>query len=787
MKSILTFLILYFLVSSCTNGTNKIIITSPETLFNNDWEFIKDVDEKLVFGNQNIEWEKVSLPHTANIEPLVIKGKQWMGTCYYRKQFSIPANLIDKHIALKFDGAMQVADVYLNGNKIMTHFGGYLPFYVPLNKHIIKNQVNTIVVKLNNEDNPEVPPGKPIDELDFNIFSGIYRNVWLIVKDKLHISDPIGADRVAGGGIFVTFKNVTYTNAVVSVKSDINNYYNKNVEAIVQVTLKDKAGRTIKSEKSPNTKILGETNQVIELSLEINKPQLWSPHNPYLYTLIVDLIREGEIIETISEKIGVRTFKFTTQGFELNGQPFYLRGTNRHQEYPYIGYALSDNANYRDAYKIKEAGFNFVRLSHYPHSKSFMNACDELGLLVMDAIPGWQFYGNSVFQQNVINDIRKMVRRDRNHACVILWEASLNESGMPVEFMQKAHNTVHEEYPTGDVYTCGWIDKVYDVFIPARQHAKPPLYWSNYKKKPVLIAEYGDWEYYAQNAGFNQTAFKDLSPEERNSRQLRGFGQKRLAQQALNYQESHNCNLKGAHTGDANWLMYDYNRGYAPDIEASGIMDIFRLPKFAYYFYKSQAKQGDSSNPDLYKPFVEIANYYNDPSFLDVKVYSNCNEVELFVNGKSLGKKRPDNDINSTHLASPPFTFTLPGFVPGEISAKGYIDGKTVATSTRKTPGNPSSVIIWVDESNRKLQKGVYDIAFLYAAVTDNNGTIIPDASNTIAFKIAGDAELIGSNPIDAEAGIATILLKIGKKGGTLNVLATSHNLKQGKLKIRVK
>ena len=575
--------------------------------------------------------------------------------------------------------------------------------------------------------------------------------------------------------------------ALVNIKVDVDNEYKEAVKAQVQVTLKDKTGSIIKTQKSDLAEIIAQANKVVEFELSIDNPALWSPASPNLYSLQVDVIKDGKSVDSTIERIGIRTFSFSTDGFEINGQPLFLRGTNRHQEYPYLGYALSDNANYRDAYKIREAGFNFVRLSHYPHSKSFMDACDELGLLTMDAIPGWQFMGDSVFQANVLSDVRKMVRRDRNHANVILWEASLNETWMSDEFMQSAHDAVYEEYPNGDVYTCGWVDTVYDVYIPARQHASPPHYWRNYKKKPILIAEYGDWEYYAHNAGFNQTAFKDLTSEERNSRQLRGFGQKRLAQQALNYQEAHNSNLKGNPTGDANWLMFDYNRGYAPDIEASGIMDIFRLPKFAFYFYKSQSKPGESSVNDFNKPFVEIANYYNDPSFLEIKVYSNCQEVELLVNGNSVGRQKPDSDLNSTHLASPPFTFLLNSFVPGEITARGFTDGHEVATASRRTPEQPAAIKVWIDESGRPFQKAVNDVVFFYAAIVDRNGTIVPDAAGSVTFTLAGDAEFVGMNPIEAEAGIATILLKAGKTGGAISITAKSNGLKPGEIKIDVK
>jgi len=777
-------IVLSILVSSCLKSA-KVVFPVNKGNFNDGWEFIKDPTTPVSPGlfeksEQQSVWQKVSLPHTASIEAVDSPDKQWQGIARYRKFFTVPGQFENKTVSLQFEAAMQVAKIYLNGELIQTHLGGYLPFQVKLDGKVKFGKLNCILVELNNRDNPLVPPGKPLATLDFNYYSGLYRNVTIEVKDKLHISDPITADRVAGGGLLLTYSDVTTKSAKINVQVEVINESESETPASVQISLTSIEGNQILTENIPPQNVSASGFVQFKQQLQVENPRLWSPDNPTLYKLKVKILSNKLPVDSISQVIGIRTISFAgADGFSINGQKLKLRGTNRHQEYPYIGNALSDNAQYRDAYKIKQAGFNFVRCSHYPQSPAYLAACDELGILVMDAIPGWQFVGDETFQNNSIRDTREMVRRDRNHPCIILWEASLNESGMSKQYMERAHKAVHEELPVADVFTCGWIDDVYDVFIPARQHAKPPYYWNKYDKiKPIIIAEYGDWEYYAQNAGFNQTAFGDLQKDERNSRQLRGYGQKRLAQQALNYQESHNDNLNGPAAGDANWLMFDYKRGYASDIESSGIMDIFRLPKFAYFFYQSQATKAE--------PMVFIANYWNDASFKDVKVYSNCDEVELSLNGKVIARQKPDQDKNSTNLLHPPFTFRIAKYVAGKLEAKGFLDGKEVAKTERRTPGAPAKITLSIDASGKELQPGKNDVVFVYASLTDAEGTVIPDDKRAVTFTVEGDASLIGDNPRNAEAGISTILLKAGKKQGVVRIKATTESLTTGEMEIKV-
>ncbi|MBK7709646.1 MAG: DUF4982 domain-containing protein [Bacteroidales bacterium] len=786
IRILLKVFILCAVASSCA-GNNEVLLISGEGNFNYDWEFIKEparpVSQEFFIkeGLKDSLWQKISLPHTANIEPVDSSGIHWQGISWYRKFFIVPEEYSDKSVSLQFDAAMQVAKIYLNGELIQIHNGGYLPFQVKLDGKIRFGEQCCILLELDNGDNPLVPPGKPLAGLDFNYYSGIYRNVTLLIKDKLHISDPVEANRVAGGGIMINYSEVTRESAEINIQADIVNKDSASRKAFLEFSLLSSDGISVMSGKSDISEVPGSGYSRFSHRLIVKNPRLWSAEEPELYLLKVRVLSDGQPVDSISEEIGIRTMSVSPKdGLVLNGQKIMLYGTNRHQAYPYIGNALSDNAQYRDAVKIKQAGFNFVRCSHYPQSPAFLKACDRLGIFVLDPMPGWQFIGNDEFQNNSINDVHQMVRRDRNHPSVIMWEPSLNETDMPRQFMERAHQAVHEELPFKDVYTCGWVDDVYDIYIPARQHANPPYYWNRYSTtRPILTAEYGDWEYYAMNAGFNQTAFSGLKSEERSSRQLRGFGQRRLLQQAINYQESHNDNLNGNSIGDANWLMFDYKRGYAPDIESSGIMDIFRIPKFAFYFYKSQALNAE--------PMIFIANYWNDSLFKDVKVYSNCDEVELSINGKAISRQKPDRDQLSANLEHPPFTFSVPVFSPGILEAKGFIGGKEVVKAERRTPGKPAKIELSSDLSGVDLVSGKNDIVFIYASVKDADGIVIPDAVLPVGFSVEGDASLIGDNPRKAEAGISSILLKAGNKPGDIKLTARSEGLMPEELIIRVK
>jgi beta-galactosidase len=755
---------------------------SRQTLnFNTDWQFCNRED----FASQDTtpinkdfsfsNWQTVTLPHTAIVEPLVIT-KPWEGISWYKKDFTAIPAWKGKKVFVEFEAVMQLAEVWLNGKHLLTHYGGYLPFTIDITKEISFDKSNRLLVKTDNHDNAEIPPGKPVENLDFCYYSGIYRNVSLIITNPLHITNAVKENSIASGGIRVWYPVVSSHSATVTVAAHVCNDNSTAKEFNLNYKLTDQSGKTVTVITSEKQILQAGADQQIVKNIVVTNPRLWHPDHPALYSLQVSVTENNKVIDQIKTRIGIRKFEIVNERLLINGEPLLLVGTNRHQEYPYIGNALSDNAQFRDAVKIREAGFNIVRLSHYPQSPAFMDACDELGILTMDAIPGWQFVGNETFRQRSYQDARDLIHRDRNHACVVMWELSLNESPMPDKFMQQMVKIAAEESPESKLITCGWIDKFYEVYIPARQHAKAPDYWKKYHGRASLFTgEYGDWEYFAQDAGLNQAGYAGLKSNERTSRQLRGDGEKRLLQQATNFQEAHNDNLRNPHLGDANWLMFDYNRGYSPDIESSGIMDIFRLPKFAYYLYRSQSL-----------PTLKIASYWNEKSdFNNLKVYSNCDEVALYLNGKLIEKKKVVKDNISDQLPHPPFVFNLKAFESGTLKAVGYINNKIVKEDRVTTAGKASCLKLSYDRSGKSLKADGADLVFVYATVCDDKGNPVLDSDASIQFNGKGNGKLIGQNPVKAEAGIATILLQAGDKPAKILIDAKAEGLKPAKKMIK--
>ena len=753
IKRVLYSTLLSLFLFSCSSG---------EDSFNDGWKFrLLDsdlfVEEYALSAYDDSDWSDVSLPHSSRVEPLLVND-QWQGLCWYRKSFEVKYDG-SKSTYLTLEGAMNISDVWINGTHLTKHYGGFLPVVIDLTDHLVDG-LNVIAVQLDNRDSDITGP-KPLEILDFNTYGGLYRNARLEVKDKLHITDAVYEQRVASGGIFVTTNSIAAGQAEVGIKTHItNNYSHAKVFVVEQNIYFD--GEVVASGRCADVTLDAEKSIEIPMTLTVEDPKSWSDLSPTLYQLETTVICEDKTVDHETTKIGLRTVEFRGDKLYINGGETRLMGVNRHQEYPYIGYALSDNAQWRDAKIIKDAGFNFVRLSHYPPSVAFLDACDYYGLWVLDAIPGWQYFNDTQpFRENAYQTTRDMIRRDRNHACVLAWEASLNETNKPVDFIEKLHSIVKEEYPSG--YSAGWVNYGYDIYLEARQHRLNHPESESLTDKPFIVSEYGDWEYYAQNAGFDQNNWANLKQEERTSRQLIEYGEKRMLQQAANIEQAHDDNLTTKAVADAYWVMFDYNRGYADDLEASGVSSIFREQKLVYDFFRSQ---------NSLSPMVKIASYWTPKSSCDVVVYSNCDEVAMYHNGELVARQKPKA---CSLLAEPPFVFNIDKYVAGELKAVGYTDNIAVSSHIVNTPLDPIKVDLSIDTQGVSVARN--DVVFINARIEDVNGSLCVDAEGVVDFRVEGDAQILGDNPIGIRAGVATILLKTGLKGGTVTITASFNGL----------
>ncbi|MES2775080.1 MAG: glycoside hydrolase family 2 TIM barrel-domain containing protein [Bacteroidota bacterium] len=753
--------------------------------------------EKEMATLQGQKWQPVSLPHTAFPEPLVIV-KSREGFAYYQKQFEIAGQLKGKRLSIEFEAAMQVSEVWFNNEYVGRFTGGYLPFVIDITALAHYGGSNTILLKINNKANPVVPPGKPVEKLDFTYYSGIYRDVWLHIREPLHISNAIAANKVAGGGIFVTFPVVENAKAVVEVQTHIQNQQQIQSSFVIEQELLDKSGKRVAFVSTPmNTLGAGADNHYVQ-KIEVTNPSLWHPDHPYLYSLRTRVRSQQKlVVDEQTTRVGIRSFSISkNDGLLINGEPFRIAGTNRHQNYPYIGNTLSDEANYRDAWLIKAAGMNAIRSAHYPPDPSFLEAADELGILIINCIPGWQFMNKNVaFTDHVMNDIRNMIRRDRNHASILLWEASINEVYPPAAFRCRQDSIARSEwrgsenfFTSGDSYfTKGCWDVPYDDYNGDTGDRNNTTYPEN----AFLIREYGDYEF----GGGNST-----------TRQLRATGEKGMLQQAWNFQWSHNKNQKYVPRalGDLTWAFYDGIAGCVVGIEAWGVADIFRIQKYGYYFFKSQ--QHVSVNPQLpfaSGPVVFLATSWtveSDPSKL--VVYSNCDEVALYLDGRLIATQKPDsgpetahgsvksktelyyNGGNANRLRHPPFTFNVGQFKPGTLKAMGLMNGKLVKEHTVSTPGKLAALTLEAGLNGKAFMAGG-DMIFIYAKLTDAHQQLLWDCKLPVTISISGDAKLLSPVTVDAEAGIASFILQSGKTKGPIVINAATEGMKSKQLVLK--
>lgn len=770
-------------------------------------------------------WESVTLPHTVRIEAPETSYKPFLGVALYRRTVEAQPEWKNKRVTLFFEGAMQVAEVWVNGEFVTKHEGGYTPFTVDLTPALEKTGKAVVTVRVDNTHKPLIPPGKANDKIDFCYFGGIYRNVRMRVSDKLHLTDAVTVGNAPAGGVFARYENVSEKSADVLVTAQVKNDSAVPAHAPVSFELCDAAGRRVASASAYAGLLAPGAAASVAAKLTVTSPKLWHPDSPYLYTLVTEVVRDGKVVDTERTKLGIRSVAFDNDGFHLNGKPFVLRGANRHQDYPWLGNAVPDNASYRDIRLLKEAGYNFLRLAHYPQSQAVMDACDELGVMVSVCTPGWQYFNkDEVFKNHARQNIRDMVRWHRNHPSVAMWEVTLNETYGSDAFYAECAKIAHEEYPgdqmltSGDTYaskSAGYLDIPYPVWSGDHNVANATAKW-----KKAFAREYGDYNFGGQHS---------------TSRVPLGAGEEALLLQAWNHQWNHNFNIASPwFGGDCLWSGIDDASGFGtPDRPVSwwGPLDYNRLPKFSAEFFRSQ-RSPDTTSPGVGSgPVTFIANYWTPrTSPAKVVVYSNCDEVELFLNGKSLGRHKPDGgpdskygewhpdaDVvymakggenasdeaktaaqvaaraaqekkrkrekvmfdggNCRHLDHAPFTFPGLTYAPGELRAVGYLKGKPVSEFTRRTPGKPAALRVEAAENGRPLAAGGSDAMFFRAFVIDANGTVVPENAPVVKFTVTGAGRAVSRPDATPEAGIASALVTSGEAPGVITVTASAPGL----------
>lgn len=766
---------------------------TPRTVQNMNpaWRMLKgDAVNASAAEFDDSQWQVVSLPNGMEYLPVDASGGiNYRGVSWYRKHFSLDAKeYAGKKIVLHFEAIMGKSKIWLNGTQVAEHFGGFTPIGIDITDHLKLDGQNVIAVCADNSDDPIYPPGKPQATLDFCYFGGIYRDCWLISTGKTYITDANMVDRVADGGLFVHYTNVSDKAATVNLRLNLQNDNDKPQNGTVEFTIAQGVSQSVKYSLKAGQ------NKTLTAAITLPDPKLWSPEMPNLYDMSIRVKdTKGNTVDGYRRKIGVRSIFFTHErGLILNGKeyPRKLIGANRHQDFAIVGNALSNNLHWRDAQHLKDAGMEIIRNAHYPQDPAFMDACDALGLFVIVNTPGWQFWNKEpIFEQRVYSDIRAMVRRDRNCPSVIMWEPILNETWYPEEFALNVHNIVKEEFPYEPNYTASDDEARGSQHLDIKfAHPKNSGTSADGHVKDKIDSTK---VYFTREFGDN---VDDWNSHNSPSRVARQWGEIPMLIQSQGYAKppysysSIDLILRTPryHIGGTLWHSFDHQRGYHPDPFYGGVMTSFRRPKYSYYMFRSQAVWD--------KPMVYIANEMTPFSPEDVTVYSNCDEIRLrtCVGDTLRTYHRPKIDpLAGEGMLSPIITFEKAFNIMIDkkwaragkhahsyLLAEGYIDGKLVASHKVEPARRPSKLQIVIDTLNASPVADGGDLVVVVAQICDSKGNIKRLNNEWVKFEIEGQARIVGdasihANPVPVLWGEAPVLLQTTTTAGVVKIKAS--------------
>ncbi|MEZ7914047.1 glycoside hydrolase family 2 TIM barrel-domain containing protein [Macellibacteroides fermentans] len=805
-------LLLLFLTASQQNGQTARI----ESLFDDDWKFsLGDIPEAKSPSFSDASWRDVDLPHDWSIENLpnqeagkvigpfskesigtTATGYTVGGTGWYRKTFTLPANEKFSQTLINFDGVYMNSEVWINGKLVGNHPYGYTAFHFDITEFLNPaGKPNVIAVKVKNE-------GK---NSRWYSGSGIYRHVWLIQKQSVHI---------AHDGVFVNTESIAENEAAITVLSTVENSASNSTDVKLQIRIIDGKGKVAATSETP-VKSIPTGNEDITQRIKVPKAKLWSTGEPNLYTAEISVISNGKVTDQTLTAFGIRTIHFDAKtGFTLNGKPMELKGGDLHHDNGFLGSAAIDRAEERRVELMKANGFNAIRASHNPPSKQFLDACDRLGVVVMDeAFDQWVRPKNPqdyslYFREWWKKDLKSMIYRDRNHPSVILWSIGneLNERADSIgyairkELVAEAHRldstrpvtegvcefwdhagrkweTAAPVFEDLDVAGYNYLQKAFEsdhaaypnrIIVSTESYAAEAYaYWQGVEKHAYVIGD------------FVWTGMDHLGET--------GCGNAKIGQRS------------GPRVGLQPWPWFN---NYCGDIDLCG-------NKKPQSYYRDVVWNNSKIEMMVHTPIpagmVETYSYWgwpdeypnwnwngNEGKLMDVRVFSKSPLVRLELNGKVIGEQAIDTNTGITA------NFKVP-YEAGVLKVIAIENGEAVSSKELKTTGAPAKIRLTADRSKIKANRN--DLSYVKVEITDEQGNVIPDASIPVRFIVSGVGTIAGSgnaNPTDMESfnnpvcktfrGQALAILRPLKNGGkgTITFMAKANRLETGEIKIIV-
>lgn len=804
---------------SCNSADAQTKAPREKIKFDFDWKFTKgDFPEAAELSFNDSQWESVDVPHDWSIAGPFLKENPAGnvgayapgGIGWYRKNFTLDKSEKDSKITIEFGGVYMNSEVWINGNYLGKRPYGYISFNYDLTPYLNFGGENVLSVRVDNSKEPSAR---------WFTGSGIYRHVWLVKTNKLHI------DRY---GVYVTTSSITEDNAAVEINTQVLN----GLEDSKEFTLVNKvydANNQLVAEHQSQAKVLGNKEQKIHQNLTVSNPNLWSPENPYLYTLKTEVRLNDEVVDEVSTNMGIRSIKFTADnGFFLNGENIKLKGVNNHSDLGALGAAMNDKVLERRLKILKEMGCNAIRTAHNPPSTVLLDLCDKMGFMVMDEafdewIESWPF-GNKkkegkaefgyhlYFEEWAEKDLTELIRRDRNHPSIVLWSVGNEipdacfEEG--TERLKVLMDVVRREDATRPI-TCGithmhlanesGFASLLDVtgynggggsaFMYEKDKETYPERKFVATEVPHTFQTRGVYQSKSWVRGKNPLGgimeVPDLTEEE-----VFGEISKYYSSSYDNSMVRISARDSWRRTrdfpymaGEFRWTGFDYLGesmfGWPAKLWNFGIIDMCGFPKDTYYFYQSQWTE---------EPMVHILPHWNwegkEGVEIPVVAYSNCDSVELILNGKSLGKKEMGDLMD--------LMWKVP-YEAGTIIAKGFKDGKMVCEKVITTAGAPARIELLAD--TKVIDANGQDVVHVEVNILDANNNFVPDASNQIKFTVEGEATILAVDNGDPKSeesfvgdtrkafnGKCIIIVKATKKGGPITITAEGEGLEGAKV-----